>query len=189
LYTTDIRKSWPSVRPGLFEICSAARDWNSEDVYAMCVSARAVCLLSSEDDGFIVVSESSDTLTGEKVLFIVAAYCKSGNANEKYMDDIEALARNVGATAIEAASVRRGIGRLEGAIVGADTAAVNSAHHQAVRTTGPDVVVNATASDGVIEGIEVPARRFCLGVQWHPEYEITPADTRLLLAFVDACRA
>ena len=45
---------------------------------------------------------------------------------------------------------------------------VNSAHHQAVRDPGPRVV-NAVAPDQVIEGVE-DARRFCLGVQWHPEY-------------------
>ena len=29
--------------------------------------------------------------------------------------------------------------------------------------------VSATAPDGVIEAIEDPSARFCLGVQWHPE--------------------
>jgi putative glutamine amidotransferase len=29
--------------------------------------------------------------------------------------------------------------------------------------------VSATAPDGVIEAIEDPEARFCLGVQWHPE--------------------
>ncbi len=29
---------------------------------------------------------------------------------------------------------------------------------------------------------------FCLGVQWHPEFEITDADTRIFAAFVDAAR-
>jgi putative glutamine amidotransferase len=53
-------------------------------------------------------------------------------------------------------------------IAGADSLAVNSAHHQAVKTAGPGVVVDAVAEDGVVEGIEDPRRRFCLGVQWHP---------------------
>ncbi len=64
--------------------------------------------------------------------------------------------------------------------------AVNSAHHQAVKTIGPGIVVNATAPDGVIEGIEDPRRRFCLGVEWHPEYAIDPGDTRIFEAFVRA---
>ncbi|MBY0430699.1 MAG: gamma-glutamyl-gamma-aminobutyrate hydrolase family protein, partial [Rhodospirillales bacterium] len=66
--------------------------------------------------------------------------------------------------------------------------AVNSAHHQAVKETGPGVRVNAHAEDGVIEGIEVPGRRFCLGVQWHPEYHVSRADTLLFQAFLTACR-
>ncbi len=47
--------------------------------------------------------------------------------------------------------------------------AVNSRHHQAVKTLGEGLVSTATAPDGVIEAIEDPSRRFCLGVQWHPE--------------------
>jgi putative glutamine amidotransferase len=64
--------------------------------------------------------------------------------------------------------------------------AVNSAHHQAVKTVGPQIVINATASDGVIEGIEDPRRTFCLGVEWHPEYAIDPGDSRIFDAFIAA---
>ena len=48
--------------------------------------------------------------------------------------------------------------------------------------------VNALAPDGVIEGIEHPGHRFALGVQWHPEYAVDPADKLILSAFVAACR-
>ncbi len=72
------------------------------------------------------------------------------------------------------------------AIVGQATLAVNSAHHQAVKAVAPGALVNAVAPDGIIEGIEVPARRFCLGVQWHPEYALSPGDEKLLQAFVAA---
>ena len=51
----------------------------------------------------------------------------------------------------------------------ADTCEVNSRHHQAVKNVAPGFRVSATAPDGVIEAIEDPAARFCLGVQWHPE--------------------
>ena len=54
--------------------------------------------------------------------------------------------------------------RLEG-----DTCPVNSRHHQAPRNLGTGLVASATAPDGVIEAIEDPSKRFCLGVQWHPE--------------------
>ena len=66
---------------------------------------------------------------------------------------------------------------------------VNSAHHQAAKETGPGVVVNARAPDGVIEGIEHPERRFCLGVEWHPEYAISAGDAKIFAAFVAAARA
>ena len=71
-------------------------------------------------------------------------------------------------------------------IAGAEHLAVNSAHHQAVKAAGPGVVIDAVAGDGVVEGIEDPRRRFCLGVQWHPEFEINEADRRIFRAFVEA---
>lgn len=69
-------------------------------------------------------------------------------------------------------------------IVGRDTMQVNSSHHQAVRDPGSGLV-NAHAPDGVIEGIEDPAYRFCLGLQWHPEFLIDPGDARVFAALVD----
>jgi gamma-glutamyl-gamma-aminobutyrate hydrolase PuuD/very-short-patch-repair endonuclease len=69
------------------------------------------------------------------------------------------------------------------------TIAVNSAHHQAVAKPAPGTIVNATAPDGVIEGIEYPPHRFCLGVQWHPEYFVTEADEKIMRAFVDEAKA
>jgi len=72
-------------------------------------------------------------------------------------------------------------------ITGKDEIPVNSAHHQAVAKVGSGVVINAVAPDGVIEGIEYPAHPFCLGVEWHPEYSISPADARIFEAFVGAC--
>jgi putative glutamine amidotransferase len=54
-------------------------------------------------------------------------------------------------------------------LIGADTCEVNSRHHQAVKTVAPGFRVAATAPDGVIEAIEDPGARFCIGVEWHPE--------------------
>jgi putative glutamine amidotransferase len=71
-------------------------------------------------------------------------------------------------------------------IVGAGSMQVNSSHHQAVLAPGPHACVNATAPDGVIEGIEDARFRFCLGVQWHPEFLIDPGDTRIFAAFIAA---
>ena len=72
-------------------------------------------------------------------------------------------------------------------VVGATQMRVNSSHHQAVREPGPFAVVNAVADDSVIEGIEDPRYRFCLGVQWHPEFAIDPGDRRIFDALIAAC--
>jgi putative glutamine amidotransferase len=74
------------------------------------------------------------------------------------------------------------------ALGGAVRLEVNSAHHQAAGAVGAGVVVSGRASDGVIEAIEDPARRFCIGVQWHPEYRISAADDALFTGLVEACR-
>ena len=48
--------------------------------------------------------------------------------------------------------------------------AVNSMHHQAVRSCGRRFNVAATAPDGVIEAIESAEFKPVMGVQWHPEW-------------------
>ena len=48
--------------------------------------------------------------------------------------------------------------------------ATKSHHHQGVDRLGEGLRVSGNASiDGLIEAIEMPGRRFVLGVQWHPE--------------------
>lgn len=70
-----------------------------------------------------------------------------------------------------------------------DACPVNSRHHQAPKTLGHGLMVSATAPDGVIEAIEEPNRRFCLGVQWHPENFWRTGEFRPLFeGFVNACR-
>lgn len=80
--------------------------------------------------------------------------------------------------------VRRGT--LLHRVVGADELAVNSAHHQAVASVPAGVTVNAVAPDGVIEGIEATGARWCLGVQWHPEFGLGDGDRRLFGALIEA---
>jgi putative glutamine amidotransferase len=72
-------------------------------------------------------------------------------------------------------------------IVGSTEMQVNSSHHQAVLHPGAHAVVNAMAPDSVIEGIEDSRFRFCLGVQWHPEFFIEPGDRRIFDALIAAC--
>ena len=62
---------------------------------------------------------------------------------------------------------------------------VNSTHHQAVKDVGDRVLVNAKASDGVIEGIELKDYPFCLGIEWHPEYLTTEQDHKIIEYFIE----
>jgi putative glutamine amidotransferase len=78
--------------------------------------------------------------------------------------------------------------RLLGARLDAGTCMVNSRHHQAASTIGDGLVVTATAPDGVVEALEAPAQRFCVGVQWHPEnFHRTGEFSALFDGFVTAC--
>ena len=71
-----------------------------------------------------------------------------------------------------------------------DTCEANSRHHRAVGQVGPGLKASATAPDGVIEAIEDPAARFCLGVQWHPENFWRTGEFRSLFeGFVEAAAA
>lgn len=66
----------------------------------------------------------------------------------------------------------------------------NSSHHCCMAKLGTGVQISAVATDGIPEAIEVDSERFCLGVQWHPEYtwQTIPTDFSLWKSFVDACR-
>jgi putative glutamine amidotransferase len=67
------------------------------------------------------------------------------------------------------------------AFMGAD-AEINCYHHQGVADPGTLTVTGRT-EDGLPEAVEDPARRFVLGVQWHPE---ASRDRRLFAALVEA---
>jgi putative glutamine amidotransferase len=70
-----------------------------------------------------------------------------------------------------------------------DACQVNSRHHQAPKALGEGLAVSATAPDGVIEAIEDPSRRFCVGVQWHPENFYRTGEFRPLFeGLVEAAR-
>lgn len=75
-------------------------------------------------------------------------------------------------------------------IVGRSTILVNALHHQAVERVGKGMRVVARDATGVVQAIERPGERLCLGVQWHPEYIPQQRAQRLLFeALVHAARA
>ena len=76
-------------------------------------------------------------------------------------------------------------------ILGQERVAVNSFHHQAVKKMGRGLVLSARGcDDGVIEGMEMPDRKFMIGVQWHPEsfWDKPQGFQPLFQALVNAAR-
>jgi putative glutamine amidotransferase len=74
---------------------------------------------------------------------------------------------------------------------GRDEIAVNSLHAQAIDRPATDLAIEATAPDGIIEGVRVlGAPAFAVGIQWHPEFR--PREdafaAALFNAFGDAAR-
>lgn len=65
---------------------------------------------------------------------------------------------------------------------------VNSSHHQAVKSVGPNMVISARAEDNVIEAIEMPEYSFALGLEWHPEFQATKEDSSIIQAFIAAAK-
>jgi len=64
--------------------------------------------------------------------------------------------------------------------------ATKSHHHQGVDRLGDGLVVSGVSTlDDLPEAIELPDKRFVLGVQWHPEAD---AASAVIGAFVDAAR-
>ncbi len=74
-------------------------------------------------------------------------------------------------------------------ILGKEKVAVNSVHHQGIAKLGTNIVISATASDGVVEAIEIPTQPFAIGIEWHPERLIKDKVwLKLFEAFVEATR-
>lgn len=74
-------------------------------------------------------------------------------------------------------------GVLERAL-GASSITVNSAHFQGIGDVGEKLLVEATSSDGIIEGIRPASGERVLAVQWHPEWRVAEnAHSRALFAW------
>lgn len=81
-------------------------------------------------------------------------------------------------------------------IAGARQAMVNSLHGQGLKKLGRNLVVEATAPDGLVEAVRYESARdedpgpFLVAVQWHPEWRVTenPFYLGLFQAFAAACR-
>jgi putative glutamine amidotransferase len=88
-------------------------------------------------------------------------------------------------------AVRLSAGGLLESMLGAQAIQVNSLHSQGIDRLGEGLLVEATASDGMVESFRVAdAASFALAVQWHPEWQVmkNPQSVALFEAFGDACR-
>ena len=71
-------------------------------------------------------------------------------------------------------------------LIECDKIAVNSLHHQGVKTPGKGLISSAFAPDGLIEAVELPEHPFALGVEWHPEELPDEASQKIFSAFIRA---
>ena len=64
----------------------------------------------------------------------------------------------------------------------------HSFHHQAIDKLAPGLVVTGRAPDQTIEAVELNAKKWIVGVQWHPEddADTEPDQQNLFNGFVDA---
>lgn len=58
---------------------------------------------------------------------------------------------------------------------------VNSFHHQTLKKLGEGLRVIGRSEDGVVEAVQMDAKSFVVGVQWHPEMLLTGSDDMLPL--------
>ena len=72
--------------------------------------------------------------------------------------------------------------------LGVGSLAVNSYHHQAVKTLAPALEAMAFSPDGLIEAVYMPGKKFLWAVQWHPEfsYKTDAHSQSIFRAFIEA---
>lgn len=88
-------------------------------------------------------------------------------------------------------TVKLSAGRRLAELAGTEELMVNSLHGQGIDRPAAELLIEAVAPDGQIEGVSLPAARFVIGVQWHPEYKAleNPFSRSLFAAFAQACHA
>ena len=82
-------------------------------------------------------------------------------------------------------------GGLLNKITGEEEVNVNSLHAQGIDKIGNGLVIEAVASDGIIEALSLKSRdQFALGVQWHPEWPrpINSFNEKIFKYFGKACQ-
>jgi RNA polymerase sigma factor (sigma-70 family) len=118
---------------------------------------------------------------GHQLLNVVLGGTLHQDLGEDGVDDARGHLERHDVVAREDSIVRRVTGR---------RSAVASEHHQGIRRLGRGLRVTAESLSGLPEAVEVPGRRFAVGVQWHAEREASgAAGGRVAEAFVEALAA
>lgn len=170
MYGAEPHPSFSAAEPGrdTYEIELITRALDTDlPVLAIC---RGIQVLNVARGGTLVQDIPSQLPGALEHRFGVPPHHPATLAHEIWIEEGSALARLTGDSP-----------------GGTHSCQVNSRHHQAVENVAAGFVVSATAPDGVIEAIEDPARRFCVGVQWHPENFYRTGEFRSLFeGFVKA---
>jgi putative glutamine amidotransferase len=83
--------------------------------------------------------------------------------------------------------VRLAAGSVAARAAGEELHIIKSHHHQGIDELGQGLEVTGHSTlDDLPEAVEAPARRFVLGVQWHPEAD---EASQVIAAFVAEARA
>ena len=74
-------------------------------------------------------------------------------------------------------------------LLGQQTLAVNSLHHQAIRALAPGLAAMAVSEDGLVEAACLPGKKFVWAVQWHPEFSfaVNENSRKIFRQFVTSC--
>ena len=68
-----------------------------------------------------------------------------------------------------------------------DRIPVNSSHYDYIDFDMKDIVISArSVDDNIIEAVEMPGKKFFLGIQWHPEYLMDEYSVKIFDKFVDS---
>ena len=105
----DIREAWPTIRPGLARLEDRFEpDWRGEDVYHACRAGEAHCFANVLSGEFVILTPRTNEYTLEKELFVWIAWSPDPLAQDKYLDQLEDIARGIGAVKLIMRSPRRG---------------------------------------------------------------------------------
>ena len=74
-------------------------------------------------------------------------------------------------------------------LLGKGVLAVNSLHHQAIKTLAPGLQTMAVSEDSLTEAVCLPGKKFVWAVQWHPEFSfrVNEDSRKIFGAFIGNC--